>query len=85
VHTKIEYKLLNIGTVREYFLLLTLSILRLQCRRWEGGSPSPDFLKNLSETVRFVEILLLSINVNVRTKQNERICVIYWLCETTLC
>jgi len=30
VHTKIEYKLLNIGTVREYFLLLTLSILRLQ-------------------------------------------------------
>jgi len=32
VHTKIEYKLLNIGTVREYFLLLTLSILRLQCR-----------------------------------------------------
>ena len=31
MHTKIEYKLLNIGTVREYFLLLTLSILRLQC------------------------------------------------------
>jgi len=30
VHTKIEYKLLNIGTVREYFSLLTLSILRLQ-------------------------------------------------------
>ena len=29
MHTKIEYKLLNIGTVREYFLLLTLSILRL--------------------------------------------------------
>ena len=44
MHTKIEYKLLNIGTVREYFLLLTLSILRLQCRGvsrnmdWEGAA-----------------------------------------------